>query len=285
MIPARNQGTEQAPRRVTSREPPHIDGERPLDEVTEGDLVFCARPSNLQRLCDRAGEPWRHVGVATMSDGRLSIAEVSGARFGMRPLDEVIEANTVAIGRVPDDARPMAVEAARHCRSRCGEAQVYAWDDVILAGFIATTRRFCLAADSGALERAVDVATEALRARPVPAGGLGHTCSSFVVAAFADAGYPLDFDLHLPRAVDVRPSLLELVRGGPRPLRAGGGSRITGEQARFLVKSVVLGAFAGIAATLPTGSLDDAGRWATPGDLWRSNSLDERFLVQPRMDG
>ena len=270
-------------RGATSNESPLIDGNCRLEAVMEGDLVFCARPSHLQRLCDRAGEPWRHVGIATVADGRLAIAEVSGPRFGMRPLDQVVLGNTVAIGRVPRGARPMAADAARYCRSRCGDTQTYAWDDVILAGFIATTRRFCMPADREVLRRAVDVATQALRAQPVPADGVGYTCSSFVVMAFAEAGYPLDFDLYLPRAVDVRPSLFELVRGGSPPLRAGGGSRITGQQARFLVRAVVLGAVAGFGARLPSGSLDDGYRWATPGDLWRSNSLVERFLVERRM--
>lgn len=264
-------------------EHPKIDGDCSIDDIIDGDLVFCARPSALQSLCERAGEPWRHVGVATTSAGHVSIAEVSGARFGLRHLDDVILTNTVAVGRVNAYARPMAQSAALFSRSKCGDEQVYAWDDVILAGFIAATRRFCLPHDQSALERAVEVATSALRERPEPDGIPTYTCSSFVVAAFAESGCPLDFDLHLPRAEVVRPSLFELARGGHRPLRSGGGSRISIQQARFLVRAILYGAVAGIGAKMPSDIHDDAYRWVTPGDLWRSNSLVERYLVTHRV--
>ena len=266
-----------------SREHPTIDGVCELEDIIEGDLVFCARPSPLQSLCDRAGEPWRHVGVAARCDGHISIAEVSGPRFGVRRLADVLRTNTVAVGRVGRRGRPQASRAAQYCRARCGDEQIYAWDDVILAGFIAATRRFSLPHDRDALERAVGVATSVVRSRPVAPAGVGYTCSSFVAVAFMQAGFPLEFDLYLPRSEGVRPSLFELVRGSGRSFRSGGGSRISAQQTRFLVRAIFYGAAAGIGAKLPNDIHDDAYRWVTPGDLWRSNSLAERYVITPRL--
>lgn len=268
-----------------------IDGTVGLDEIREGDVVFCARPSFLQDLCTRAGEPWRHVGMATVHSGHASIVEVSGPRFGLRPLDEVYErSTTMAVARVEPEREPSAEKATGWCLCHIDKEQTYAWDDTILAGFIAVTRRFCLPEDRPWLEAVVARALVAADVRFPETevdDGLGrriaesYSCSAFVLAAFSHSACPLEFDLAQPRARGRRLSLWELVRGGDRPLRTANGDWISAAQASSVIKAFAAAIRA--ATGEPPISVDTSRwyRWATPGDIWRSPSFAERYVVCP----
>lgn len=261
---------------------PPVAGRVTADEVRPGDLLFTARPSFLQQLCARAGEQWRHVGIVAVDEDGAVVTEVAGPRFSVRPLQAVLDTNElVAIARfgAPDQAR--AAAAAQRAKAMAGHDQVYAWDDVVLAGFIAATRRYVLATERAVLERAVSAAADAVhRDGPRDPWARSFTCSSFVLTALTEAGCPLHYDLYQPRSELVRPSLLELVRGRTHALRAGGGSRMSGRQLGSVVKALVTGVVAATGGDGPTPLLvDDTARWVTPGDLWRSSSLIHRHYI------
>lgn len=269
---------------ITTDAPP-IMGTITLDEIQPGDLVFCARPGLLQELCTRAGEPWRHVGLAVPDEhGDMAISEVAGTRFDLRPLTRIVERyEAMAVGRMEADRQPLAAEAARWTAAFGGRPHVYAWDDLVLAGLVAVTRCYVLPSDEAVLERALRAAASALP-RPTTGAGAGNrsfTCSSFIAAAMAEAGLDLDLRLDTSRCGPERPSLLDLARRRRRPLRAAAGSRITGGQLVGLTRALVLAALAAATGLTGRDPVEDPFRWATPGDLWRSDLLEHRWFIRP----
>jgi len=262
---------------------PTVDGTITVDQVVEGDLVFCARPGLLQDLCSRAGEPWRHVGLAVAGDdGELSISEVAGARFGLRPLAQIVERyEAMAVGRVAPAHQAQSAGAARWTATHGGRAHVYAWDDLILAGLVSVSRCYVLPHEEPVLERALRAAASSLAHIPHGPDDRTYTCSSFIAAALQDAELPLKVDLTGSRCGPERPSLLDLARRRRRPLRAGAGSRITGDQLIGLTRAVLLGVLAASTGLTAATPIDDALRWVTPGDLWRSELLARRWYLVP----
>ncbi len=260
---------------------PMVDGPIALSQVVEGDLVFCARPGLLQELCNRAGEPWRHVGLAVAdSDGGLSISEVAGPRFGLRPLGAIVDRyEAMAVGRVAPAHQMQAARAARWTAELADRQQVYAWDDLILAGLVSVARCYVLPADEPMLERALRAATSTLTRIPHGPGDRSYTCSSFIAAALIEAELPLKVDLNGSRCGPQRPSLLDLARRRRRPLRAGAGSRITSDQLLGLTRAVALAVLAASTGLTGAGPVDDPLRWMTPGDLWRSDLLAHRWYL------
>lgn len=260
---------------------PSVDGTISVDQVVEGDLVFCARPGLLQELCTRAGEPWRHVGLAVADDdGGLSISEVAGPRFGLRPLAAIVERyEAMAVGRVAPAHQIQAAQAARWTATFLNRPQVYAWDDLILAGLVSVSRCYVLPADEPVLERALRAATSALAAVPHGPEDRNYTCSSFIAAALTEAELPFKVDLVGSRCGPRRPSLLDLARRRRRPLRAGAGSRMSSEQLVGLARAVALAVVAAGTGLTGAGPVDDPVRWITPGDLWRSDLLARRWYL------
>ncbi len=247
-----------------------------VSEVREGDIVFCSRPGFLQSLCSSAGELWRHVGIALYvdsADGRtMGIVEVDGDRFVTRTMAQVQGGYTyLAVARLSDEVdRAGAIEWARYF---IGSRNAYAWDDAVLAGFVALTRWHAgdgnpeLAAR--VVRRASLAATERWTNRRV-----SHTCSSFVYFAF-NSGADHDrlvVDLEISQRVAA-----EVMSIGPVPvLRGGRGSRIDRQQLIEAAR-VVVGALGGFD---PGPAAPDAiGRWVMPGDLWRSPSIRFRALL------
>lgn len=260
---------------------PGVDGTITVDQVVAGDLVFCARPGLLQDLCSRAGEPWRHVGLAVAGDdGALSISEVAGARFGLRPLAEIVgRYEAMAVGRVARSLQGEAAVAAKWTAAFGGRAHVYAWDDLILAGLVSVSRCYVLPAEEPVLERALRAAASAMARMPHGPDDRSYTCSSFIAAALAEAGVELDLDLTGSRCGPQRPSLLDLARRRRRPLRAGAGSRITSDQLLGLTRAVALAVLAAATGLTGTAAIDDTLRWITPGDLWRAELVTHRWYL------
>jgi hypothetical protein len=260
---------------------PSVDGTIRLDDVREGDLVFCARPGFLQDLCTRAGEPWRHVGL-TVADptGDLHIAEVSGARFGLRSLAAIMARyEAMAVGRVAGPHQAAAARAARWSATQAGRPQVYAWDDLILAGILAVTRCRLLPEQEPALERVLRAAATALTRLPAEPGDSSYTCSSFIAAALTDAGVPCRLPLAVSRCGPGRPTLTDLVRRRQRPLRAGAGDHIHRDQLVALTRALLLAAVAATTGLTGPAEIDEVTRWVTPGDLWRADLLANRWYL------
>jgi hypothetical protein len=257
-----------------------VDGTVDEHDIVEGDLVFTSRPGLLQDLCNRAGEPWRHVGVATVHDGAVSITEVSRNRFDIRPMSRVIASNDeVAIARVEPAARVRAAAAARWCRRHGRTEQLYAWHDVMLAGMIATARHYTVQVEREALHRAIEAAAGVVGLQRPTTGATSYTCAAFVAEAFARSGHPIDIELRLPRADDQRPAIVELIKGRSRPqLRAG---RPTTREFAIVLYALLAGMIAATSGRDGETAELDQFRWAMPGDLWRSPSILERFMVLP----
>lgn len=242
---------------------------RPSD-VLEGDLVFCRRPGFLQELCLRADEPWRHVGLAVLDGDAMAIAEVAGARFALRPLSLVVSRyEGVAIGRLAIEYRRAAALAARRAATLVDSPQVYAWDDVILAGIVAVTRRFALPQDRVVLGRAISAALVGVDRRK-EGSGVSFTCSSFIVSCLRQAGIDMLVDLTEPRGRSRRASLSEIAFPRGYPFRSAAGCRITPSQLASLTRALALGITAASSGLCAPAQVDEHSRWATPGDLWRS---------------
>lgn len=265
---------------VTPDAPP-VEDTITVDKVVEGDLVFCARPGLLQELCTRAGEPWRHVGLAVADkDGGLSISEAAGPRFGLRPLAAIVEKyEAMAVGRVAPAHQIQAAHAARWTVDFAEREQVYAWDDLILAGLVSVSRCYVLPTEEPVLERALRAAASALADVPHGPDDRSYTCSSFIANALIEAELPLKVDLIGSRCGARRPSLLDLARRRRRPLRAGAGSRMSSEQLLGLTRAVALAVLAAGTGLTGAGPVDDPLRWITPGDLWRSDLLAHRWYL------
>lgn len=251
-------------------------------EVREGDLVFCSRPGLLQRLCHSAGELWRHVGIALeLDDGEaapLGIVEVDGDRFVTRPLLDVLHAyEWVAIARVADDDGDTIANAVGWARQFIGGRHAYAWDDAVVAGFLALTRYHLGGADPELVAAVVRRACAAAAPRWLDRR-ITHTCSSFIYFAF-NAGLAegrLVVDLEISQRVAA-----EVMNTTRVPeLRAGRGSLIDRQQlveaARVLVGAIGGGQDPGVA------SPEAMGRWVMPGDIWRSPSITFRARLPTR---
>ena len=60
-----------------------------IDDLTEGDWVFCERPSMMALLNIVGGHSWRHVGVVVRRDGQLVIADFNWPGYSTRSLGEL----------------------------------------------------------------------------------------------------------------------------------------------------------------------------------------------------
>lgn len=249
-------------------------------DVREGDLVFCSRPGLLQRLCRSAGELWRHVGIALVlaDDEGMGIVEVDGDRFVTRPIDKVQQAyEWVAIARVADEDGSTIDSAVSWAQHFVGGRHAYAWDDAVVAGFLALTRFHLGDSDPDLVATVVRRASAAAAPRWLERR-VTHTCSSFVYFAF-NAGRNDDrliVDLEISQRVAT-----EAMRTGRVPeLRAGRGSRIDAQQLAEAAR-VVIGAIGG--GQEPGSSTPEAmGRWVMPGDIWRSPSIEFRARLRTR---
>ncbi len=250
------------------------------DSIREGDLVFGTRPGLLRRLCATAGEIWRHVGIAVMIDSPngpvMGMVEVDGDRFETRPISKVCESyDWLAVARVADGfAVQHAVDWARYM---IGARHTYAFDDAVLAGFVALTRFHVGDVDPELAARIVRRAGRAASPRWTDRR-ITHTCSSFVYFAFnsGNAEDRLVVDLEVTQKV-----AFEVMSSNPVPaMRALRGARMNRQQ---LVEAarVVVGAIGG-GVTPEVASKEAQGRWVMPGDLWRSPSIEFRGLVPSR---
>ncbi len=247
-----------------------------LSDVREGDVIFCSRPGFLQRLCNSAGELWRHVGVALLietEDGpKMGMVEVDGDRFVTRTLEQVqMGYSWLAVARLSEDEDlEGAIGWARYF---VGSRNVYAWDDAVLAGFVALTRWHVGDGDPDVAARLIRRASHAASHRWTDRR-VTHTCSSFVYFAFnsGSSGDRILVDLESSQRM-----AQQVLAGNPVPqLRAGRGSRIDRQQVVEAAR-VVVGAISGPEA----GEVDSEsiGRWVMPGDLWRSPSFRMRALL------
>lgn len=213
------------------------------------------------------------------SDGPvMGIVEVDGDRFVTRPLSAVQAGyDWLAIGRVRDDIDTS--HAVAWARYLIGARQAYAWDDAVLAGFVALTRANVAESDPELAGRMLRRASLAASPR-WSERRITHTCSSFVYFAYnsGDARQRLEVDLTVTQEV-----ARQVVNSQPVPaLRAGRGSKIDSQQLREAAR-VILGAVGGGLAP-EAMTPESQGRWVMPGDLWRSPSVRLRALLPAGRD-
>ena len=278
-------------------------------DLQVGDLIFCARPNGpLAWLCEKADEPWRHVGSLTQGeDGELVVVENIGPVFCHRDLDTFLSSyDTYGAARLGLD--PHCIAAANQwmtARVEGGEDVVYAWDDLILAGLIALTRRGIFVGQRNRVRAALQSAASAAKEQLERRGAASLTCSAFVQLAYNDAGgdctiahdrWRSEAAIWPPRLSSLDEffedandsfvegfgdmSVLDLVLTLERDDRWVKGSHIEPDQLLEIVK-VLLAAIAGYALHEPPSAISDDGRWVTPGDLWRSPTVQARGDLMP----
>lgn len=297
-------------REVTAQWPPRVGNVRSTvspNELLVGDLVFSARRTGLlTRLGQIAGERWRHVGSVVEFDRGLAVVEVFGNDFVVRELADFLEAYD-SYGAVRLDLPADCVGAATEWMvDRVGAEHSYAWDDLVLAGLIAATKRGLLRRDADLVRRVVERASVAAKAATSHRGRLSLTCSAFVHQAYAEAGAPCRLSYETWRsAVGAWPprlrsldqlygpdsnvhrselgdhSLVELLELTRERTRRAGDTRMEPDQ--FGEVLVVLLAALADSIGGPAGrSVAHDGRWVTPGDLWSSPSAAwRRDLIAP----
>lgn len=282
-------------------------------DLRAGDLLFGQRSSGmLTWLCEAADEPWRHVGSLIEEDGELRVVEILGDAFRLNTLDYFFdpERNYVGWGAVRLRVAPECVAVANdwmrsHVREGDRTKQVYAWDDLILAGLIAATHRGVVALDRQRLRAAIVAAGQRCKETLEYRGELSLTCSAFVQLAYEHAGgvcaiehprwrsEPASWPERSPQIDELFEmseqelagyedvSLLDVLLESERIDRSTGTTKIQPGQVGELVR-VLCAAIGGYAVgEPPPHGLGVDSRWVTPGDLWRSPSVLERAWVSP----
>lgn len=279
-------------------------------QLQPGDLVFGRKKSAMQWLLDQVGDPWRHVAIVSDVVGRVAyVGEITGAhRVGARTVAAMLKFyDEVGVARLSPDHADCIDRALDWVVDRVETPQLYAWDDVLLTGLAMLTRKLGRV-DMDRLARTL----EEVAAYHPPPRGPSMTCSAFIYEAFRQAGDDCVLDIDLSnlgatpqggtRSEPQIAAFLESAENVPTALdefslwelhhfdreidffntRGHSKSRMSMAQA---VKAAALMAKAveQYSSDYPVsgkGSPSD-GRWVTPGDLWRSSNVIERFYLSP----
>lgn len=158
-------------------------------DLRPGDLLFCERPSLIQRLCTWVGDPWRHVGIVVERQGEIYMLEVGSPGFRARHLSEVTAAYTsLGVSQVEYSSGAARREAIRWAESWADRRYRYLYLALLLTGYAAIVRRYQLTHSSLA------ILPLRIGSRLVQGRGYGPICSIWV----ADALRAGDVDLTLP---------------------------------------------------------------------------------------
>jgi hypothetical protein len=287
-------------------------GEWSVADLQVGDLVFGQKHEGpLAWLCDQADEPWRHVGSLIEVDGELKVVEIRGDNFLLNPIDHFFAAGRYAAwGAVRLRMRPECVASANewmmdHLQGGEKAAQVYAWDDLVLAGIISASRRGLVGKDPERVKAAIDAASRRCKESLEHRGNVSLTCSSFIQLAYEHAGGPCAIEHRVWRGEPVSwperspqidalfnmteeelagfhdASLLDLYLEAEEVDRGTSTTKARPGHVLEMVK-VLSAAVCGYAfGEAPPDGLAHDSRWVTPGDLWRSPSVYERAFVFP----
>ena len=269
-------------------------------ELEVGDLVFGTRPGWFADFCRAAGVPWRHVGFVFEADP-LTVIELGPKSISTRTITEFVcgyDLSGYAQLKLSSDCKSLAVAAAKELENT--EA-VYAWDDVIMAGFISLSRkrhsRELLDNIEDLLQKVAETGVD-LKQAPN-----SYTCSSFVYSVFESAGIncsvgvdftvpvgtrnapgvSIDSFLGLPITEQVELlesyALLELLDLSEaedfRSVPIGDLPTVTQlhRAARLLA---ALGRHGG---RVDPETVHSRAPWVTPGDLWNSSAVLESGLL------
>ena len=163
-----------------------------IEDLREGDLVFGQKAGGaLVTLCRLAEEPWLHVGSVVADGDELKVVEIRGDRFLLTELSSFfgpgryVEWGAARL-RVQEPCWHGANEwMCSHLSGDNGEntgTQVYAWDDLILAGVMSATRRGLLAKYPDQVRSAIATAgsycKESLEYRGRRRSRVLHSCNS-----------------------------------------------------------------------------------------------------------
>ncbi len=278
-----------------------------IDELREGDLVFCAKESTMQSLLESVGDLWRHAALIVDIDGEFHVLEVTGRHFiGVRRIEETVDFfDRVGTARpqVKDECRRAATNWAR---SHSLSPQLYPWDDVLMTAVLLVARRALPARGLQQLAGAM----EELGHRASEATEFSRTCSAFVYEAFARGGSGCGLDVVVnplaqhssrirtsrtgPRSLyrtltmdsdDLQEvldstTLFELISNGDVAVPSTATRRIGNSKSH--ASAVQICRFATNVARLVQGYVNSypsndetglVGRWVSPTDLWHSRSL------------
>lgn len=287
-------------------------GEWTVDDLQVGDLVFGQKHDGpLAWLCERADEPWRHVGSVIRVDGELQVVEIRGDHFFLNPLSHFFAAGRYAEwGAARLRMSPACIGAANewmldHLGGTDKTEQVYAWDDLILAGIISASKRGLVAGNPERVKAAIAAAARSCKDSLEHRGRISLTCSSFVQLAYENAGgqcaieqrvwrgEPASWPLRSPHIDELFEMTEEELAGFDdvsvldlyvEEERIDRGTSTTKARPQHLLEmmKVLSAAVCGYAVgDAPPEGLAHDTRWVTPGDLWRSPSVYERAFVTP----
>lgn len=278
-----------------------------VDELKSGDLIFCSNASGadwIEVVHSISGNPWRHVGALVELDDGLHVIESSFGKFCTRPLDEFFAAYD-RFGAVRLALAPSTIDrATSRMHGLVGDENVYAWDDLMLAGFACIPRRGIYAKHRprvrAALEQAALAATEA-RLRE---GVRSFTCSNLIYWGYLDDHDECALDFLRWRTATAWPPRLatldELLSDGGTHLdhiyadatllelyeltqgidRGSGDERMTLDQYGECIRVLIAAAGGWLAGRAPE-HLHTRGRWVTPGDIWHSPDVARLGSLSP----
>ena len=293
-----------------------------IEDLREGDLVFGQKAGGaLVTLCRLAEEPWLHVGSVVADGDELKVVEIRGDRFLLTELSSFfgpgryVEWGAARL-RVQEPCWHGANEwMCSHLSGDNGEntgTQVYAWDDLILAGVMSATRRGLLAKYPDQVRSAIATAGSYCKESLEYRGTTSLTCSAFVQFGYESVGGPCAIEHPRWRSAGTAswppevPSIDELFELSPDELAPWSDASVidlflqslsvhrgtsttrakpghVSEGLKVLLAAVAgyaLGTFSEFGERVPPGLGVDS-RWVTPGDLWRSPSVLERSYITP----
>lgn len=274
-------------------------------ELRPGDLVFCNKSDAsdaITRVNLIAKQRWRHVGALIEQQGELYVVEIDRNRFAARPLDDFFAAydlfGAARLALPPDEIS----RATARMEGRIGDPNIYACDDLVLAGLFCLTERGMIVNHRDLVRSALASAAAAATEARVRGGDDSFTCSNFIYWAYClddDDNCALEFDRWRttttwpPRvptidellADDGPPldtyrnmTLLELHDHEQRVDRTVGSLEVQPGQFSECAR-VLCAAILGSRPRNAPDQLKTAGRWVTPGDIWNSRTVSRRGPV------
>lgn len=282
-------------------------------DLRVGDLIFSARPDDTDLLSFAyrvADEQWRHVGALVDHDGAYGVIEAGPGGFGIRSLEAFFGAyDSFGAARLALPT-PCIDQATRLMTSKCGDDHLYAWDDLLVAGVLALTRRGIFVDQRDRVRAALQRAAEVANKHVVREGHDSFTCSGFVQWAYDHSGADCSIAHRRWRSQSDWPPVLETLdaffsdlSGDDRayqnatvldllamtetpdrmPSPASDLLPINKDQTAAFVRTIAAAVGGYTVGEEPEGGIEIDGRWVTPADLWLSPTVEVRAHLTATM--
>lgn len=274
-------------------------------ELRPGDLIFCSKlpgADGVERVNQIANQQWRHVGALVEHEGELHVVETQLDTFGTRSLaaffGDYDRFGAVRLG-LPQELIDLATA---RMYGRLGDPNIYAADDLVLAGLSCLTRRGIFVNNRPQVRAALAAAAASASEARTRGGVASFTCSNFLYWAYldADGACAVHFDRWRsattwpPRLATIDELLsdegvaLDDVYGDATLLDLFEITQLVDRTANPVIPGVdqwgeIIRVLVGFVAGYVWGEAPDRlhahGRWVTPGDFWDSSSVARRGQI------